>query len=89
MKDQRWKAYYIQMPHAHGRQAKVMVGLSCECGIYWDLKYPVDSLYAKAVRWTCDVCSSSKQICKFAPPISKCYRGDAMMIAHLKNKSLD
>lgn len=65
----------LQMPQAHQKQKPVMIGMSCECGTYWDLHYPVDALFAMAVRWTCEGCGSHKQICKNAPPISKCYRG--------------
>ena len=59
------------------------VGLSCECGIYWDLHHGPDKLYGTYVRWKCQVCGSSKQFCKNAPPINKCYRGPDMMIKHL------
>ena len=54
----------ITMPAAHGEQRNVMIGLSCECGVYWDLHYPIDALFAMAVRWTCPTCGSSKQMCK-------------------------
>jgi len=60
------------------------IGLSCECGIYWDIHHGPDKLYGTFVRWKCSVCGSSKQLCKNAPPISKCYRGPDMMIGHLE-----
>ncbi len=62
---------------------KRTVGLSCSCGIYWDIAHSPNTLIGRPVRWNCGVCGSSRQICKNAPPISKCYRGPDMMTAHL------
>ena len=63
---------------------KYTIGISCECGIYWDIHHGPDKLYGTFVRWKCEVCGSSKQICKNAPPISKCYRGPDMKTKHLR-----
>jgi hypothetical protein len=50
----------LQMPAAHGRGKNVMVGLTCQCGVYWSLHYPQDALWAMAVRYQCNTCESSK-----------------------------
>jgi len=65
------------------------VGISCQCGVYWDVVHTVDKLYGTFVRWNCSVCGSSRQLCKNAPPISKCYRGPDMMTAHLSRSDSD
>lgn len=65
----------IQMPQSHGYGESV-VGLSCPCGIYWSIAKDKGALWGRAVRWICKECGSSKQFCKNAPPMSKCYRGD-------------
>lgn len=68
---------------SHG-MGKATIGISCPCGIYWDIHHGANKLYGTFVRWKCEVCGSSKQICKNAPPISKCYRGPDMMTKHLE-----